>query len=73
MVEGTLGDSLENDVGTQEVPLASHGLCRWRSFSASCHDDDPMNTRAESGRTNLVAIGVLVGGMGLVCLAGIAG
>ena len=39
----------------------NNGLCRWRVFSASCYDDDPMSTRAESGRTNLPAIAVLVG------------
>ena len=53
------------------VPLVSHashhGLCRWRVFSASCYDDDPMSTHAESGRTNLAAIGVLVG----VVIAGV--
>ena len=31
--------------------------------SSPCYDDDPMSIRAESGRTNLVAIGVLVGVM----------
>ena len=31
--------------------------------SPPCYDDDPMSIRAESGRTNLVAIGVLVGVM----------
>jgi hypothetical protein len=41
-------------------------LC-WRTFSASCYDTDPMNTRSESGKTNLVAIAILLG----VVIAGV--
>src|SRR5262245_15302401 len=40
--------------------LPRQGLCCWRGFSASCYDDEPMSIRAESGRTNLAAIGILV-------------
>jgi HEAT repeat protein len=35
----------------------------WPLPFPSCYDDDPMSIRAESGRTNLAAIGVLVGVM----------
>ena len=33
----------------------------WLLLPPPCYDDDPMSTRAESGRTNLAAIAVLVG------------
>jgi len=39
----------------------------WPLPSPSCYDTDPMSTRSESGQTNLIAIGVVVG----VVIAGV--
>jgi hypothetical protein len=33
----------------------------WSLLSLSCYDARPMNTRAESGKTNLAAIGIILG------------
>src|ERR1041384_8090993 len=54
LVQPNIPDSLNR-------PERQASFLRWPLLPPPCYDDNPMSIRAESGRTNLAAIGVLIG------------